>query len=181
MQILRAADRTASPWKNGGGVTWEIAVSPDSAMFDGFDWRLSIAEVASGGPFSLFPDVDRVLTVIKGDGLHLQIAGEDSVVLSQSSPPLAFPGDAACTADLAGAPIRDLNVMVRRGVFRAVVRRADGPLELTYSCEVLAALAMEATEINGHQLHSEDLALAGTNERLQLGPGPFFVIELARA
>lgn len=181
MRILRAADRKASPWKNGGGVTWEVAASPEGATLDTFDWRLSVAEVVSGGPFSNFPGVDRVLTLIQGDGLQLRIDCDPPVLLGASSPPLAFAGDAACKAELVGAPIRDLNVMVRRGAFRAVVRRADGPLELTSACEVLAALALEAAEVNGLWLHREDLALSGPNERLRLGLGRFVVVELVRA
>ncbi|WP_431460998.1 HutD family protein, partial [Klebsiella pneumoniae] len=31
MRILRAADYRSMPWKNGGGVTTEIAVSPAGA------------------------------------------------------------------------------------------------------------------------------------------------------
>ncbi|TIV74879.1 MAG: HutD family protein, partial [Mesorhizobium sp.] len=31
MRILRAADYRVMPWKNGGGTTTEIAVSPDGA------------------------------------------------------------------------------------------------------------------------------------------------------
>ena len=41
---------TASPWKNGGGVTREVAKSPSQAPF----WRLSIANVDQEGPFSSF-------------------------------------------------------------------------------------------------------------------------------
>ncbi len=37
------------PWKNGGGVTTEICVSPPSGAFD---WRVSIATVNADGPFS---------------------------------------------------------------------------------------------------------------------------------
>lgn len=181
MRILRAADRKASPWKNGGGVTWEVAVSPAGAALDAFDWRLSIAEVASGGPFSSFPGVDRVITVIEGEGLRLRVDGGEPVTLGQSSPPLAFAGDAACTADLTAAPIRDLNVMVRRGAFRPAVQRVTGPLEITNAGDVLGALALDATEVNGHRLHAEDLVLAGAGERLELGCGSFVVVELARS
>ncbi|HEY3949962.1 HutD family protein, partial [Phenylobacterium sp.] len=52
LTLLRAADRAPQPWKNGGGLTWPVAVSPEGAGLDGFDWRLSLALVESGGPFS---------------------------------------------------------------------------------------------------------------------------------
>lgn len=181
MRVLRAADRRASPWKNGGGVTWEVAISPDGAALDAFDWRLSIAEVASSGPFSSFPGIDRVLTVIEGEGLRLRVEGADPVTLGQSSPPLAFAGDAACIADLTAARIRDFNVMVRRAAHRAAVRRVTGPIEITNTGGVLGALALDATEVNGRPLHPEDFALADVGERLELGDGAFVVVELSRA
>ncbi|MFN9927385.1 MAG: HutD family protein, partial [Phenylobacterium sp.] len=60
--LLRAADRLAVPWKNGGGITRELAVWPPGASFDDFVWRVSMAEVHQDGPFSSFPGVDRILT-----------------------------------------------------------------------------------------------------------------------
>ncbi|MBM7325185.1 HutD family protein, partial [Agrobacterium sp. S2] len=47
------------PWKNGGGVTTEIIVHPAKASMADFDWRISMANVAQDGPFSIFPGVDR--------------------------------------------------------------------------------------------------------------------------
>jgi environmental stress-induced protein Ves len=43
LHVLRARDVPATPWKNGGGVTREIAVHPQGAGFDDFVWRLSMA------------------------------------------------------------------------------------------------------------------------------------------
>jgi hypothetical protein len=119
MRILRAADRAPTPWKNGGGVTREVAAWPPGAGLDGFDWRVSLADIATDGPFSAFPGVDRVLTVIDGDGLALEIEGR--AVRLQPGAPFAFPGEAAVAARLTAGPIRDLNVMVRRGAWMARV------------------------------------------------------------
>lgn len=122
--IYPVAERQFRPWKNGGGQTAEIAVSPPGTGFDDFDWRVSTAIVATDGPFSCFPDVDRVLTVIEGGAMRLQVSGQGHV-LDATSPPLAFAGDAACTAALIDGPLLDFNVMTRRPL-RAVVTR--GPL-----------------------------------------------------
>lgn len=119
MRVLRAADRAATPWKNGGGVTREVAAWPPGADLDAFDWRVSLADVAADGPFSAFPGVDRVLTLIAGDGLALEIEGR--TVRLEPGAPFAFPGEAAVAARLAAGPIRDLNVMVRRGAWTARV------------------------------------------------------------
>ena len=120
--ILRAADRSAVAWKNGGGLTHEVAVHPPGSDLDSFDWRVSLAEVRRGGPFSLFPGVDRHLAVISGQ-LELSIAGHDAVTLAPDSQPLVFPGDVPASAAPVQAPVRDLNVMTRRGRFLARLTR----------------------------------------------------------
>ncbi|AXC51063.1 HutD family protein [Paracoccus suum] len=108
------------PWRNGGGITHEIAAGPEGASLDGFDWRLSMAEVASDGPFSVFAGVDRTLTLLAGDGISLDFGGGD-VSLRPGSDPLAFPGEAPVTGRLHAGPILDLNVMTRRGAARHAV------------------------------------------------------------
>ncbi|OHV59736.1 HutD-family protein [Mesorhizobium sp. LCM 4577] len=123
MRILRAADYRVMPWKNGGGTTTEIAVSPDGAGLDDFDWRVSMARVETSGPFSSFAGIDRTLTVLEGDGVILAIAGQPPTRLTTASVPLAFPGDAPTNAALIGGPITDLNVMTRRGRMAHEVER----------------------------------------------------------
>lgn len=125
MKLIRFADLARKPWKNGGGTTTEIAASPEGAGFEDFDWRLSVAEVASDGPFSLFPRIDRTLTLIEGQGLDMSIEGREAVRLTPASAPLAFPGDVPVTASLVDGPIRDFNVMTRRGRFSHRVTRHD--------------------------------------------------------
>ena len=60
-------------------MTREIARSPSSGADSDFDWRVSIAEVATGGPFSRFPGIDRVLIRIGEAPLALVIAGRERV------------------------------------------------------------------------------------------------------
>ncbi len=118
MRILRAQDYRRMRWKNGGGETTEIIVSPEGASLDTFDWRVSMAHVASDGPFSLFPGIDRTLAVLDGNGIRLRVAGTGTFDLTPASEPLAFPADAAAGAELIDGPIHDLNVMSRRGAMR---------------------------------------------------------------
>lgn len=103
------------PWKNGGGTTTEIAVSPEGAGLDDFDWRVSMARVESSGPFSSFAGVDRTLTVLEGEGIVLDIAGRPPARLTGAAPPFSFPADVPTSADLIDGPITDLNVMTRSG------------------------------------------------------------------
>lgn len=122
IHVLRAADRVASAWKNGGGVTREIAIFPPGTGLDTFDWRVSMATVSAGGPFSLFPGVDRVLAVVEGE-LTLRFEDGPTLAISDASPPAAFPGDIPVAAETPPGPVTDLNVMTRRGRVRAAVTR----------------------------------------------------------
>ena len=148
MRVLRAADRIATPWKNGGGVTREVAVFPPGAAMDAFEWRVSLAEIAADGAFSTFPGVDRVLTVIEGQGLMLDVDGR-LLVLDAASPPLAFAGDVEVSARLTDGPIRDLNLMVRRGVWRARTRRLTvaGTAEVAAKGATTLVLVLDALRI----------------------------------
>jgi environmental stress-induced protein Ves len=122
-RVIRASDCRSMPWKNGGGATTEIAVHPPGAGLADFEWRVSIATVATDGPFSTFTGVDRTLTVLEGDGLRLAIGDARPVALHKGSDPLSFAADVPTDARLLGAPVTDLNVMTRRGVWRRTVRR----------------------------------------------------------
>ena len=75
MRILRAENYRRMRWKNGGGETAEIAVFPEGAGLDEFDWRISMARVEAGGPFSRFPGVDRTLSILEGEGMVLESRG----------------------------------------------------------------------------------------------------------
>jgi environmental stress-induced protein Ves len=111
-RILRSSDYQRMPWKNGGGTTTEIwkQNAADGALL----WRLSIADVASDGPFSEFPGLDRWIMVIEGNGMELDIAGQGLCRIQQLFEPLAFSGDAKTDCRLLGGPIRDFNLMVAR-------------------------------------------------------------------
>ncbi|MEJ2814913.1 HutD family protein [Caulobacter sp. CCG-8] len=148
MRVLRAADRIATPWKNGGGVTREVAAWPSGADLDGFEWRISLAEIAADGPFSTFPGVDRVLTVIQGEGLLLTV-DDRMLALDAASPPLDFPGEARVAARLTDGPISDLNVMVRRGAWRARTRRltVTGASDVAAKARVTLVLALDPLRI----------------------------------
>lgn len=175
--VYPARDRLFRPWKNGGGETAEIAVSPPGAGFETFDWRISTALVASDGPFSVFPDIDRVLTVIEGGPLRLSLAGVEHEV-GASSPPLAFPGDVPCSATLAGGPVLDFNVMVRRPL-RAEVTR--GPLPGTLPQAPGAHLALLLAAGGGlSRLDLVDLGQAGPALRRQLQGVPAIIVTIRR-
>ncbi|KAB0571670.1 HutD/Ves family protein [Brucella pituitosa] len=121
-KVLKAQDHRRMPWKNGGGVTVEIAIHPINASVDNFDWRISTATVANDGPFSVFPDIDRTLSVLEGIGIVLDVEGLETT-LSRETAPFAFAADASSGARLIDGTITDLNVMTRRGRFTHQVER----------------------------------------------------------
>jgi environmental stress-induced protein Ves len=120
LTLIRGADLVAAPWKNGGGVTREVAVFPANAGLGDFVWRVSIADVAQGGPFSRFEGVDRTLVLCSGAGMvldetapHKQVRGK-SHTLAHPLDIARFDGDAQIDARLIDGATRDFNLMVRR-------------------------------------------------------------------
>ena len=91
MRVLRAENYRRMPWKNGGGETVEIAVSPEGAGLGDFDWRVSMARVEADGLFSVFPGVDRTLSILEGEGMVLDIEGREPVTLTDASAALQLP------------------------------------------------------------------------------------------
>jgi uncharacterized protein len=122
--LLRASDRIERPWKNGGGATREIAISPERTGFVDFDWRISMATVAAAGPFSLFPGIERMLVVLSGR-MRLTIKGRGVHDLTPDSPPLTFPGDIDVHGEAIGGPVVDLNLMVRRDRYGGIMHRQE--------------------------------------------------------
>jgi len=113
--LIPFAGLTAVPWKNGGGSTTEIAIEPQDAGFDDFDWRISLATIGDDGPFSLFPGVDRTLALVEGHGVALDIDGVERVLVCHDEPVVAFPGEGRVYAKLNRGSTTDFNVMTRRG------------------------------------------------------------------
>ncbi|UEL28251.1 HutD family protein [Pseudarthrobacter sp. L1SW] len=118
MEIIRFADRKPQPWRNGGGVTTQIAGHPDAASLQdgGWDWRVSIAEVTKAGDFSPFPGMERVLTVVEGELLLLTVDGSEHPLEKYRA--FRFPGGAATSCALPTGDVTNLNVITRAGSFK---------------------------------------------------------------
>lgn len=112
------------PWKNGLGVTTEIARSPRDGDFD---WRVSIAQVAMNGPFSLFPGCTRIILALDGAGMILTAGAHPEVALGPLEP-WTFSGDVQTTCVLRDGPFRDFNVIARERHSFLRCRSFDRPL-----------------------------------------------------
>ena len=172
MRHLTPADYTVMPWANGRGTTIEMLreVGPDGGLL----LRLSMASVVEDGPFSIFPGVERNLTVITGPGFDL--AGD---VRIKASPlvPVAFSGDVPIAAVGVTAPSDDFNVMTARKLPRPAV-------EVIHMGEVnpppfgrLAVFALHTGSVANLPVGTHDLILA--DEKTRLSGGPFIVVRLA--
>jgi len=109
-------------WKNGGGTTLELAVEPPGAtLATGFHWRLSSAEVASSGPFSAFPGLERWLWLLEGAGFEIDFGARGWTEVRDPLAPLRFSGDWPAVATLIDGPSVDLNLMADLRAYRVAV------------------------------------------------------------
>jgi len=126
---LTSDDFQRMPWKNGGGETVQLAIWPPDAGLDHFDWRLTSANVARSGPFSLFAGVDRSLALVSGGMLSLHIAQADGQpaaerLLHPGEQLDQFAGETPIFAEVTpGRAIVDFNVMTRRARCRHRLQR----------------------------------------------------------
>jgi len=181
--VVRFAELTAVPWRNGGGVTREVMSAGGSGP-QGFDWRISIAEVNEPGPFSAFPGVDRIITVVEGEGMDLVIDGvEHALGLHEL---LRFDGASRSSCTRLAGPVRDLNVMTRSDRLSATVAIRDlsetRPIAVDGS-QVLVLLTGSAVVVGADgsraELHLLDAVCPkGEHVRLVEGSGRAAVVRI---
>lgn len=143
LEIRHRHEHARMPWRNGGGVTFEVARSPTHARLEDFDWRVSIAEVASDGPFSAYPGVQRVIMLLDGAWMGLRVDG----VRRRLAPlePFMFDGASVTSCEIP-SPTRDLNVMTRRGRASACVELIRlGPAAQTLGADPLLLVCVRGS------------------------------------
>lgn len=168
---LTPADYRAMPWANGRGVTVEmLRVEENGAL----KWRLSRASVVEDGDFSIFPGVERNLTVITGPGFDL--VGPSGVLPARPLIPVAFAGDVAIRATRVTAPSDDFNVMTARGLALPQVQVVQGPMRFAAG-GTLAVFALGPVCVNAVQMARYDLVLTEADLAIS-GLGPAIVVRL---
>ena len=113
MKKLSPAQYRSMPWKNGKGTTIEIAVFPEQALLNDFEWRVSRAAVLEDGDFSHFEGIDRSLALLQGQGMRLSV-GNALQQVDANNNIAVFAGDATTHAELINGPITDFNLMTAR-------------------------------------------------------------------
>ena len=112
---LRVNDYASNPWKNGLGTTQDVVLLPSGSVHETFDCRIAISPIPNTARFSSFPGIDRVLTLIRGNGLTLDFDGrKNHLSLSQN---IEFDSALAPKGTPEGE-VSVINVMVRRGVWK---------------------------------------------------------------
>jgi len=158
MRIIRKADFVAGRWRNGMGVSWDIASDPQDG--DDFGWRFAIARIDADVPFSIYPDVDRIFTLIEGNGLDLDFEGQSSLAVGHRFVPHPYPCDVPTFCRLRDGPCRALNLFTRRGRWHAVADILSSGGEIAHPGPILLFALQGAADVNGHALAEGDAAIA---------------------
>jgi environmental stress-induced protein Ves len=99
-----------TPWKNGGGVTVDIA-------FEGDVWRFSRTPITVPGPFSDYAGFDRLQVLIAGRGLVLQTP-EGEIDVRRPFKPVRFAGETKIVSRLEAGPVEVVNLLGDRSRVR---------------------------------------------------------------
>lgn len=177
MLHLRPSDYRVMPWKDGGGSTTEIAIEPAGAsLSDPFLWRVSSARVETSGPFSRFPDRARLLTLLDGSGLLLDIGGQGPQRLERPGQVVAFDGGVPVDARLIQGPCLDLGVISDPGRVKAALQWLDLGAEgasITVAPATLLFAPRGAVRVDplGVELQSGDCLRLGNDPAAAEAPG----------
>lgn len=103
-----------TPWKNGGGVTIDVAEAmlPGFApgSWEGMVWRFGRTAIVTPGPFSDLSGFDRAQVLVSGSGLVLETpAGEIDV--RQPFRPVRFAGETRIVSRLEAGPVEVVNLL----------------------------------------------------------------------
>ena len=118
---LDSARYRRTPWKNGGGVTVDIAgasvpgVAPGA--WEGVIWRFGQTRIERPGPFSDLSGFDRLLAVVEGQGLVLHPAGAPALDVRARFHPVRFPGEWRIESELEDGPVAVVNLIAPPSTF----------------------------------------------------------------
>ncbi len=175
--VLRATDYPRMPWKNGGGSTEEITRDGGDAL-DGFGWRVSIADIEASGGFSVFAGYQRIITVLQGAGMTLDIDGHTSRAL-QVSDPFAFSGDSQVACTLLDGPIRDFNLIYHPRRFAARLHWLDVRAPQRVFSSATTVLLFSAARQLACSLDDGAWDILGLHDCLRIdNPGRLLALEL---
>ena len=163
----------SKPWKNGGGVTLDIADASrpgaDPAGWEGMIWRLGRTAIVQPGPFSDLTGYERLQAVIVGSGLVLD--GPDGEIdLRQPLRPVRYDGGISLVSRLENGPVEVVNLIADRALC---------------TVDLVVPVAGEATPLSGgiHILYAPGEAVRGRCDRdvFVVAPGHALRIDVEAA
>jgi uncharacterized protein len=120
LALLDPVSYRRTPWKNGGGVTIDIAgahrAGADPAGWESMIWRFGRTRIERPGPFSDLAGYDRILSVIEGRGLLLHPTGRAPLDVRLPFRPVRFAGEWAIASELTEGPVGVLNLLADRAL-----------------------------------------------------------------
>ena len=167
-------------WKNGGGKSRQVLIYPPNSDLDNFGYRITIANIASDGPFSHFEGVDRSLLLLAGDGILLHFKDQLApIFLSPASKLLQIAGEDEIDCKLSGLEVIDFNVMTRRNFYHHFVTDLIVTDTYNFICTTTIAVILLATDTNlqiidsGHQyrLKMFDAVLLQSGDKVVIKTG----------
>ena len=134
-----------TPWKNGGGVTVDIAEQDDI-------WRFGRTPITTPGPFSDYAGFDRLQVLVAGRGLVLDTP-DGEIDVRTPFKPVRFAGETQIVSRLESGPVEVVNLIGARAKVRIAleVLTADSALtveagtHLAYAAQGAAALDVDGT------------------------------------
>lgn len=106
-----------TPWKNGGGVTLDIADAwcegAEVGGWDGMIWRFGRTSIVTPAPFSDLTGFERMQVVIAGDGLVLETP-DGEISLRRAFEPVRYDGGTPIVSRLENGPVEVVNLIADR-------------------------------------------------------------------
>jgi environmental stress-induced protein Ves len=115
-----------TPWKNGGGVTVDIAVVADK---EGDLWRFGRTPIVASGPFSDYSGFDRVQVLVAGSGLVLKTP-DGEIDVREPFRPVRFTGETPIVSRLESGPVEVVNLIGHRAKVRIDIRVLEAGRDL---------------------------------------------------
>jgi len=107
---LDPAQYRRTPWKNGGGITVDIAEQDDL-------WRFGRTPITAPGPFSDYSGFDRLQVLVAGRGLVLETP-DGEIDVRQPFKPVRFKGETPINSRLEAGPVEVVNLIGARAAVR---------------------------------------------------------------
>lgn len=118
IEVLDPAGYSRVPWKNGGGISVEIAREGGVGWADhGLAWTYGRTSIVAAGPFSDLSGFERLQVVIKGTGLVL-VSPSGEIDLRTPFRPQRYDGGLPIVTRLENGAVEVANLIADRRRFR---------------------------------------------------------------